>query len=75
MLGHSIPTFLEYGPIRFAQKISRNTVPVDLLWEENTVLTEKTIWKRRIIREANMAICVLKRPLVSSKILLERANS
>ena len=29
------------GPVRFAEKTNRNTVPADLLWEKNTVLTEK----------------------------------
>ena len=42
-----------FGPVRFAEKTSRNTVPADLLWEKNTVPAEKTSWKRRIIREAN----------------------
>ena len=42
-----------YGHVRFVEKTSRNTVPVDLLWEKNTVSAEKTSWKRRIIREAN----------------------
>ena len=43
------------GPVRFAEKISRNIVPADLLWEKNTVPAKKTNWKRRIIREANRA--------------------
>ena len=29
------------APVRFAEKTSRNIVPADLLWEKNTVLTEK----------------------------------
>ena len=29
------------GPVRFAEKTSRNTVPTDLLWEKNTVPAEK----------------------------------
>ena len=49
-----------YGPVRFAEKTSRNTVPVDLLWEKNTVPAEKTSWKVRIIREANRAMKLLK---------------
>ena len=43
------------GPVRFVEKTSRNTVPVDLLWKKNTVPARKTSWKRRIIREANRA--------------------
>jgi len=35
-------TCLVLGPVRFAEKTNRNTVPVDLLWEKNTVPTEKT---------------------------------
>ena len=34
-------TCLVLGPVRFAEKTNRNTVPVDLLWEKNTVPTEK----------------------------------
>jgi len=30
------------GPVRFAEKTSRNIVPADLLWEKNTVPAEKT---------------------------------
>ena len=30
-----------FGPVRFAEKTSRNTVPTDLLWEKKTVLAEK----------------------------------
>jgi len=29
------------GPVRFAEKISRNTVPANLLGEKNTVPTKK----------------------------------
>jgi len=29
------------GPVRFAEKTNRNTVPADLLGEENTVSTKK----------------------------------
>ena len=29
------------GPVRFAEKTSQNTVPVDLLWEKNIVPAEK----------------------------------
>jgi hypothetical protein len=32
-------------PVRFAKKAM-----VDLLWEKNTIPTEKTSWKIRIIR-------------------------
>ena len=42
------------GPIRFAEKTSQNIISADLLWEKNTVPTEKTSWKKQIIREANM---------------------
>ena len=42
------------GPVRFAEKISRNIVLADLLWEKNTVSAEKISWKRQIIREANI---------------------
>ena len=38
------------SPVRFAEKISQNTVPADLLWEKNIVLAEKKSWKVRIIR-------------------------
>ena len=38
------------------KQTSRNTVPADLLWEENTVPIKKTNWKVRIIRQANMAV-------------------
>ena len=31
-----------FGPVRFAEKTSRNTVPADLLREKNTVSAEKT---------------------------------
>jgi len=31
----------EKGPVRFAEKTSRNTVPADLSGEKNTVSTEK----------------------------------
>ena len=30
------------GPVRFAEKTSRNTVSADLSWEKNTVTAEKT---------------------------------
>ena len=33
------------GPVRFAEKTSRNTVPADLLWEKNIVPAEKTSQK------------------------------
>ena len=33
-----IPNF---GPVHFAEKTSRNTVPDDLLWEKNTVPAKK----------------------------------
>ena len=45
------------SPVRFPEKISRNAIPANLLWEKNTVPTEKTSWKVRIIRQANMALC------------------
>ena len=32
----------QLGPVRFAEKTSRNTVPADLLGEKNTVPAEKT---------------------------------
>ena len=45
---------MHYGPIRFAEKTSRNTIPADLLWEKNAVPTKKyklknTDYKRRPI--------------------------
>ena len=43
------------GPVRFAEKTSRNTVPTNLLWEKNIVPAEKTSWKKWIIRETNRA--------------------
>ena len=30
------------GPVRFAEKTSRNIVPANLLWEKNTVLAKKS---------------------------------
>ena len=44
---HSIPESVQpcIGPVRFAEKTSRNTVPVDLLWEKYTVSTEKQAQK------------------------------
>jgi len=30
------------GPVRFAEKTSRNTVSADLLWEKNIIPAEKT---------------------------------
>ena len=44
--------FNGFGPVRFAEKTSRNTIPADLLREKNTISIEK----RRIIKEANMTI-------------------
>jgi len=44
------------GPVRFAEKTSRNTVPANLVWEKNTVPTEKTSWKERIITQANRTL-------------------
>ena len=41
------------GPVCFAEKTSRNTVPADLLWEKNIISVKKTSWKVHIIREAN----------------------
>ena len=52
-------SLVSFGPVHFAEKTSRNTVLADLLWEKNTVPTEKTSWKRRIIREANSLIMTL----------------
>ena len=43
------------GPVRFAEKISRNTVLADLLWEKNTVSVEKSSRKRRIM----FGLCVV----------------
>jgi len=40
------------APFASLKKLSRNTVPADLLWEKNIVPAEKTSWKRQIIREA-----------------------
>ena len=55
MKNHFSPSIIYHiGPV---EKTNRNTVPADLLWEKNTVLTEKTSWKRRIIREANIVSC------------------
>ena len=49
-------TYVDDGPIRFAEKTSQNIVLDDLLWEKNTVPAEKkTPWKVRITREANRA--------------------
>ena len=53
---HSLLQKKHYGSVRFAEKISRNIVPANLLWEKNIVPGEKISWKRRIIREANRAI-------------------
>ena len=36
-------TATQEGPVRFAEKTSRNTVPADLSWEKNTVLAEKYV--------------------------------
>ena len=47
---------LYIGPVHFAETTSRSTIPVNLLWEKNTVPTEKkTSWKVRIIKETNRA--------------------
>ena len=48
------------GPVRFVEKTSQNTVPVDLLWEKNTVSAEKISWKVRITTEANRSNKVSK---------------
>jgi len=55
----SLPLSNGLGLVRFAKKISQNTIPADLLWEKNIVPAEKTSWKRRIIGEAIMFV-VLK---------------
>ena len=44
----TVTTFTYTGPVRFAEKISRNTVPTDLLWEKNTVSAEKQAEKDRL---------------------------
>ena len=51
-----------YDSIRFAEKRSRNIIPIDLLWEKNIIPTKKISWKVRIIREANRAyrLCATK---------------
>ena len=41
--------------VRFAEKTSRNIIPVDLLWERKHCFGWKASWKVRIIRQANRA--------------------
>jgi hypothetical protein len=42
-------------PVGFTEKSWLKVLFADLLWEKNTVPTEKTRWKVRIIRQANRA--------------------
>ena len=53
---HSLNLLFVIGPVRFAEKISWNTIIADLLWEKNTILAKKTSWKVQIIRQANKTI-------------------
>ena len=48
----SIFFYCNIGLVHFAEKTSLNTIPADLLWEKNTILTKKI----RIIRETNRTI-------------------
>ena len=49
------------APFVLLKKQAETLFQLILLWEKNTVPAEKTSWKRRIIREANMAETQLKK--------------
>jgi len=58
------------GPVRFAEKTSRNTVSDDLLWEKKTIPAKKTSWKIRIIRQANRASENLNKTVMLGSVFL-----
>jgi hypothetical protein len=54
----AVSTFLLIQCNTAAYLTSGKTLLADLLWEENTVLAEKTSWKVRIISRMNRACCM-----------------
>ena len=47
-------------PVRFAEKISRNTVPANLLWEKNIIPAEKNKLKKTNYKRSEHGPCAVK---------------
>ena len=50
--------FAHFGPVRWSEtwlKLTKNTVPAELLWEKNTIPAEKKKPNKPFLRQANEA--------------------